>query len=729
MKKYLAVFLFTILSLLQSFAQIETRYYQDSDTIYYVQDFLRTNLDTKVIRMPAFDLEKMQKEDEEMEGLDVPYRFGKGFDVSYSLSDGLWHNIEGGRLWSLTFESEGAISLNYIFENMCLPEGASLFIVNHDKTVVYGPVTSEVLVPRESTFLTDIVPGASSTIYLFEPLAKINESTLTIKRVVHGYRGFDFKQENRSLGDASSCDIDVACSPTYENESKGIALVILSNGDELCSGSLLMSTSLSFDPYLLTAFHCIDTNKNGVLSNSEKQAAENWMFKFCFKKTTCNGSTLATSYTYNKANFCSAWSSTDFALMKLKPAVSQNTTLTWLGWDKGSSTPTSGVGIHHPLGSPMKISCEYNSFSSCDYDNSGIYNHWLVNFDDGVVKHVSSGSPILNQNARVVGQLHGNDQYNANLSYCIQPRAQYGKFHLSWTGGGTNTTRLSNWLDPVGTNQSTINSCHPIGSITGDDFICSYKEYYVQNLPSGYTVTWSLSDSYYNTHNCIMSNNPLPNHCLIVRDPNHDLTNDTLIATIKYNGIAVRTLIKTGINAYAGFKGHYTSGSLYGDINSSPYFNIKPNYTTYITSPNFYGATATYSSSGATPSIWEFSPTSGYLTFVSTNTSTPVIINVHDVCGNNYVLYATPSNNNVNISNEDDELTITLNENGNSEKGLSFDQSWMVEIRNATTGDQMATRTSMSRSETIPTEGWPKGIYIVKVTIGKEELTEKVLVK
>lgn len=25
--------------------------------------------------------------------------------------------------------------------------------------------------------------------------------------------------------------------------------------------------------------------------------------------------------------------------------------------------------------------------------------------------------------------------------------------------------------------------------------------------------------------------------------------------------------------------------------------------------------------------------------------------------------------------------------------------------------------------------GWPKGIYVVKVTIGKEELTEKIMVK
>jgi len=34
-----------------------------------------------------------------------------------------------------------------------------------------------------------------------------------------------------------------------------------------------------------------------------------------------------------------------------------------------------------------------------------------------------------------------------------------------------------------------------------------------------------------------------------------------------------------------------------------------------------------------------------------------------------------------------------------------------------------------NRSETISTAGWPKGIYVVKATIGKDVLTEKVMVK
>lgn len=267
--------------------------------------------------------------------------------------------------------------------------------------------------------------------------------------------------------------------------------------------------------------------------------------------------------------------------------------------------------------------------------------------------------------------------------------------------------------------------------IEGPQLINSSASYSISNFPSGVTVSWSLSDNYYNNgYNLLIQNYPSQGQCVIVRDNNHDLMNDTLTAKIKYNGTTVRKLKKTGLYAYAGFKGSYTSGNLSGNINYTYTFNIKANATTHVTSPNFYGATVSYSSSGATPSIWTFSPTYGDLTFVTSNTSAPVVINVHDVCGNNYTLYAFPSGSySINVSNEEDGITVTLIEDGDASKDFTLDEPCTIEIINAATGQVMATQSSTSRSETISTAGWPKGIYVVKVTIGKEELTEKVMIK
>lgn len=268
------------------------------------------------------------------------------------------------------------------------------------------------------------------------------------------------------------------------------------------------------------------------------------------------------------------------------------------------------------------------------------------------------------------------------------------------------------------------------GDIVGPNFICSYGQYHIENLPSGVTVSWNLSDSYYaNSSNHFVTNFPVPGYCLIIRDENHDMKNATLTAEIKYNDVTVQTLTKSGVCAYDDFWGQYTSGSKSGEINYTHVFGVNANTATTVTSPNFYGATVTYDSSGATPTAWGFHPTIGTLYFTAPTGSIPVVINVVDGCANQYTLYAFTSNYSMNVSNDDNSITITLNENRDPETGLSFDQSWKVEISNATTGQLMTTQSTTSRSATINTAGWPKGMYVVRVTVGKEVLTEKVVVK
>ena len=268
--------------------------------------------------------------------------------------------------------------------------------------------------------------------------------------------------------------------------------------------------------------------------------------------------------------------------------------------------------------------------------------------------------------------------------------------------------------------------------ISGDNLIYSNKSYIIPNLPAGTTVSWSLSDSYYN-QNCLQQNYPSLNQCTITRSSSHDMMNATLTAEIKYNGVTIQTLTKTGIYAYNDFYGQYTSDNLSGTINYTHIFYVKPGFTTVVTSPNFYGATVTYDSNGTTPSYFYLEPTTWklYFTMSTNNNGTPVIINVNDGCENYYQLYAMPQAYlYLEITNGENEICITLHEEGeDSSKSLALDQPWSVEICNAASGVVMATRSSTDRSVSIPTSAWPKGVYAVKATVGKTELTEKVVVK
>ena len=257
---------------------------------------------TTIKTFPSFNFQEYLNRDKEnaKKGLDLPLRFGKAFETNCSLSDGEWITLSNGRLWSMKFRSSGAYSINFIFENLYLPESSWLYIINSEGTMLYGPVTSKQNTNCE-LFLTDLIKGDEVTIYLFESNSEQGQSKLSIKRVVHAYRDFYSGMSLNILGTSESCENDVACFPNWDEESDAVVLVLLSSGIEWCTGALIMSANQSFKPYFLSAFHCIDVGdpalqwpqdedeRDGILQDYEITNAENWMFKFQFKKATCGG--------------------------------------------------------------------------------------------------------------------------------------------------------------------------------------------------------------------------------------------------------------------------------------------------------------------------------------------------------------------------------------------------------------------------------------------------------
>ncbi|MEA4976834.1 MAG: hypothetical protein VB046_13960, partial [Paludibacter sp.] len=469
------------------YGQVETKFYPDKDALQQNRYIRNHKKSTKVKKMLSFDVQKMMDEDRQNENLDIPFRFGKGFDVNITLSDGEWTTVENGRLWLMEFQSEGAYSINFVFENLYLPDSAELYIVNSEGTMLYGPVTSKQNT-KNGFFLTDLIQGDKATIYLYEPTNKKEQSQLIVKRVVHAYKNLFSTMAYGNLGGSEACNNDVVCFPTWDLESDAVALILLSNGDELCSGSLLMTANQNFRSYFLSAFHCVDTYADGTLSAEEITNAENWMFKFQYKMISCGGNTETTSITYNGANFRAAWNTTDFALMELNNSPVGDERFSWLGWDRSGNTPTSGTGIHHPSGDVMKISFDNDALTETFNGSTiGGTSHWFVGVDNGTLEHGSSGSPLFNESKRVIGQLH------SGYPGCSSSKQfWYGCFYRSWTGGGTNTTRLSNWLDPTGIGVMTTNTSRT-PFISGPSLICTTGTYTINNFPEGATVNWRTS--------------------------------------------------------------------------------------------------------------------------------------------------------------------------------------------------------------------------------------------
>ena len=166
--------------------QVETRYFQNGEANDHF-NYQKANFPPHIYVLPRFDVDSMLVEDKEMEDCDVPFRFGKAFDTNITLEDSDWEYEDESRIWSMTFKSAHACSLNFVFENFYLPEGGELYIVSKNGNVEYGPVTSKTI-NGNGSFLSNIIPDSCVTVYLKEPLSKKGQSTLTIRRVVHGYK-------------------------------------------------------------------------------------------------------------------------------------------------------------------------------------------------------------------------------------------------------------------------------------------------------------------------------------------------------------------------------------------------------------------------------------------------------------------------------------------------------------------------------------------------------------
>jgi|GEM_PF-331178 len=745
--KRLLLLLISIFVIQITYSQVETRHFPDGNAFGQQKHIKEHPKANKTKTFPSFDAQKLLDEDELNKGLDIPFRFGKGFDTKVTLADGEWKNVEGGRLWSMEFRSEGAYSLNFVFDDFYLPDSAYMYAANTDGTMLYGPVTSKQNT-KNGHFLTDLIQGDEVTLYLYEPDFQKGESELTIKRVVHAYKDL-FTMSYGNLGGSNSCNIDINCYSSWDEESDAVALVLLPDGDELCSGSLLMTADKSFKPYFLSAFHCIDRySPKGSLSSTEKSEAENWMFKFQYKMTSCGGSSATTGVTYNGADFKAAWQTTDFSLMEMASSPVGNTRFAWLGWDRSGDPPSSGTGIHHPSGDVMKISFDNDNLTtnstSITWDDgtvSSTNTHWKVGFDAGGIERGSSGSPLFDQAKRVIGQLHG-----GNIG-CSPITDYYGRFNLSWTGGGTDDTRLSNWLDPCNSGSTTTNTSRS-PYISGPSNVCSSgATFTIDNFPSGATIDWDCNTTY------------------LTEVGDDDETSYEVRSISSVSKGWVKATITTSCNDVITLKKDVWAGELDEDNIVCSRQGEAPGawaqYHYLNKSGNTY-AVAGYDTDGdgmnlddensfilgygwrIVSSGWNWSATGGNVDneeikiYSSSSHSTGEIVRIgvraKNACGwtdwqyNNWIVVSSSGSFSLSLSPNpsSEETSITL-VSTSEETTVDEDEKWTLEVYN---NQLLKTRNTNIKGEEykINTTDWQEGIYIVRVIYKDEILTGKLLI-
>jgi lysyl endopeptidase len=389
----------------------------------------------------------------------TPVVFLPRFDGTREIAtvDGVDYAVYRVRLYS-----PGALSLNLGFSRYHMPVGGSLHIysANGDKEIrAFTDEDNE----EHGQLWTPLLETDEVVVEADVPLDSVDALELELSRVNHAFKRAEADEAPYSFEKAGtpdthvsqSCNIDVVCPEgnPWRKQTNSVA-VLTYDGTKACSGAAINSVPANNRPFFLTANHCQVTTA----------LAPTVVAYWNFQNSVCRPANSTQSGepgngTFNDFNsgayLRAAYDVSDFRLLEFDDPIGFSSHVFLAGWDRGSATPSSAVGIHHPMGAEKRISLEKNAPTITDMmDGTPITNgsFWCVNWDQGITEHVSSGSPLFNSKGLIVGQLFG------GWSTCggSDLRDWYGRLSVSWNGGGTTSTRLKSWLDPANTGVTTL---------------------------------------------------------------------------------------------------------------------------------------------------------------------------------------------------------------------------------------------------------------------------------
>lgn len=395
-------------------------------------------------------------------------QFAFPFDVNLTpANSGEWFSGEGDiAIWKLTIHSEGAYSINLIFDDFELPEGARLFIFSEKEQHLLGAFNSNNN-SESRKFAVSPVAGDEITVQYEVPEAMQNMAAFRIIKVNHDYVNILKVNDRRPMGKiAGSCNIDINCE-NWEDwaELKNAVVRMIVNGVEVCTGVLVNNTAENQKPYVLSAAHCYD----------KWSYAQTTVYAFNYESPFCKPLDGDPSNSISGAVMKAQFDSLDFALAQLVTVPPSTFQPYYAGWNRTAMPPQSMTTIHHPQGDVKKIASDSGPITISSFSTGYIKNAFLkvARWDYGVTEAGSSGGPFFDQNKLIVGTLTGGS------AVCGNPIDDYcNRFSMAWDYKNDSTKQLKYWLDPLKTGAETLlgkqfnsgeNLCGTVNNLNDND--------------------------------------------------------------------------------------------------------------------------------------------------------------------------------------------------------------------------------------------------------------------
>jgi V8-like Glu-specific endopeptidase len=318
--------------------------------------------------------------------------------------------------WSETVVSPGATFLRVHFQKMDLPDGDFLTVASPDGKDFW---TYTAKGPRGTgEFWSFVVEGDTAQVELHSGIRQIVDKAarwgVVIDRIAHGMLpAYDDSPILKSLCGTDGRE-NVACH-TNVNVNPVARLSFQSGGSSfLCTGWLVNGANNST---MFTNNHCFTTQ-------TEVNTVQ---ARFNYQRTTCTGTTTATTTTYNGGTFLKTNSSLDYTLFTLLG----NPEGTWGEYTATSKTPVVGMALNFPQhsGGNLKTIAYWKDSAHtlrCDVSTvnatyggsaSGSQVGYSCDSEGG-----ASGSPIIDAGTgRVIGLHHFG---NVSTTQCLNSATQ-----------------------------------------------------------------------------------------------------------------------------------------------------------------------------------------------------------------------------------------------------------------------------------------------------------------
>ncbi len=454
MRRVLSVFVCALLFVLTgtvAWGQIQT------GEVPYGLRFKSTFSEPPVITMAGYDYDKLRQKALSGNRL-KKLRYARMIDVHLNLKERA-EKIKFGKgvLYRMAVYSKGAYSISLLFDEYHIPQGAKLFVYNVTHDHAKGAFTHRNNKPSGILHIAP-VKGQQVIIEYYEPNKREFEGKLWIDRVGHDFLGIHdvLHKGHNGFGDSGECNVDINCEEGENWQDVKQSVVKILSGGYQCSGSLINNVRSNGRPYLLTAQHCLNSQKG----------AEGTIFYFNYESPTCNGKEGPDDMSVSGASLRATSpeiDQLDFTLLELEAPIPAEYKPFYAGWSLDTGSIHRTTTIHHPSGDVKKISKDFDPPLTSTYpgDFYDLDSHWKVErWDLGATESGSSGASLFNQNKHIIGSLSGGE------ATCDNPVNDYfAKISRSWDDFGLQAYQLKTWLDPDTSGYTSINGYLPYDSI------------------------------------------------------------------------------------------------------------------------------------------------------------------------------------------------------------------------------------------------------------------------